>query len=285
MTARLESITTDDGWPVTITRFASDGPARATLLVAGATVVPQRFYRRFAEHAASGGYDVVTVDYRGVGASAPETLREVDIDFLDWARDLDAVLAHLGDVGPIAWVGHSFGGHALGLIAEPERVGAAYLFGTGAAWHGWMPRGESIRVRLLWRVVGPVLLRRHGHLPARWFGGGADTSSRMWYQWREWARRPHYFFDGPDGPRMRELFGRVTAPIASATATDDRWATPASRDAFATGFRSAPVERIDLDPVDRGLDAIGHMGYFRPASRVLWDRALDWLDDRVGRAS
>jgi predicted alpha/beta hydrolase len=32
-------------------------------------------------------------------------------------------------------------------------------FATGAGWHGWMPPLERLRVKLLWNVVGPVLVR------------------------------------------------------------------------------------------------------------------------------
>ena len=39
--------------------------------MAGATAVPQKFYRRFAEFARQQGYDTLTLDYRGIGQSAP----------------------------------------------------------------------------------------------------------------------------------------------------------------------------------------------------------------------
>ncbi|MCA4128600.1 hypothetical protein LDY98_20365, partial [Pseudomonas aeruginosa] len=59
-----------------------------------------------------------------------------------------------------------------------------------------------------------------------------------------------------------------------ATALDDPWAPPRSRDAFVEAYRNAPLETLDLRP-DGG--PLGHMGYFRAGAEALWDDALRWL--------
>ena len=64
-------LTTCDGYPLVATRYDACGTPRGNLLVAGATGVQQRFYRRFAEHAARQGLNVLTLDYRGVRHSRP----------------------------------------------------------------------------------------------------------------------------------------------------------------------------------------------------------------------
>jgi predicted alpha/beta hydrolase len=63
---------------------------------------------------------------------------------------------------PLFYVGHSFGGHALGLLPNHDRIARAYLFAMGAGWHGWMPPLERVRAQVLWNVVLPV--RRVVHL-------------------------------------------------------------------------------------------------------------------------
>ena len=81
-----------DGYPIATRHYEADD-ARARIVVAGATGVPQGFYRSFAAHAAGRGFDVLTFDYRGVGDSAPDTLRRFRMDYRDWARlDLASVL-------------------------------------------------------------------------------------------------------------------------------------------------------------------------------------------------
>lgn len=98
-----------DGYAIAATRYrpAQAGPLRPALVVAGATAVPQGFYRRFAEHAAARGYDTLTLDYRGIGLSAPETLRGFRMDYLDWGRlDLAAAVAAMQQDGrPVVVVG------------------------------------------------------------------------------------------------------------------------------------------------------------------------------------
>ena len=268
-----------DGQRFAATLFPARGERRGKLLVAGATAVPQGFYRAFAVHASARGYDALTLDYRGIGRSRPATLQGFEATFFDWARlDLTAAVDALAEPGvPLFYVGHSFGGHALGLLPHPDRISGAYLFGMGAGWHGWMPPLESLRVRLLWSVILPILVAWKGYVPSRIVAMGEDLPLGVYRDWRRWCSFPHYFFDDPAQPGLAEEYARVRTPIAAANSLDDRWAPPRSRDAFLErGYGSAPVERIDLDP--RKLSQLGHMGYFRRRARPLWDLALEWLE-------
>ena len=56
------------------------------IVLAGATGVPQGFYRYFAEAAVSRGFEVITFDSRGIGESAPKSLRGFEMNYLDWAQ-------------------------------------------------------------------------------------------------------------------------------------------------------------------------------------------------------
>ncbi len=261
----------------------ADGRCRGRIVVAGATGVPQRFYRRFAQHAASQGFETLTLDYRGIGLSKPAQLRGFEMDYLDWARlDLAAAVDACPDDGlPLFMVGHSYGGHAFGLLPDPGRVSGLYTFATGAGWHGWMPPLERLRVQLMWRLVGPLLTRWKGYLPWSLLGMGEDLPLGVYRQWRHWCRYPRYFFDDPAlATEMTARFANVRVPIVAANALDDPWAPPASRDAFMAGYSHAGWRAVDIDPADPGLrlGKIGHMGYFRPAAQPLWQAALDWFD-------
>ena len=268
-----------DGQRVAATRFPGRGVVRGNLLVAGATAVPQGFYRAFAEHASARGYATLTLDYRGIGRSRPATLKGVEVRFFDWARlDLAAAVDAMTDERvPLFYVGHSFGGHALGLLPNHDRIARAYLFAMGAGWHGWMPPLERLRVQVLWNVVLPVLTSCYGYMPSRMLGMGEDLPLGVYRDWRRWCSFPHYFFDDPAEPGLADEYGRVRTPIVAANSRDDPWAPPRSRDAFLEkGYRNAPVERIDIDP--RTLGEVGHIGYFRRSAQALWDGALDWFE-------
>lgn len=267
-----------DGYQLGARQFLAER-AVARIVVAGATGVPQRFYRRFADHAAARGYDVFTFDYRGVGESAPATLRGFRMDYRDWARlDLASVLTHARGDLPVHLVSHSFGGQALGLLPRPSLVTSMHALGTGSGWRGWMPRSEQLRVAFLWNAFGPVVVGTAGYLAWKRFGLGEDLPIDVYRQWKHWCRYPDYWFDDPQvGEEMAALFSRVTVPITATNAIDDRWGTPPSRDAFFTHYVNAELTMNDLRPGEIGCSRIGHMGYFRQGSEVLWDRILDTI--------
>lgn len=275
-----------DGYPIGATHIAPAAPSQGRLIIAGATGVPQRFYARFARFAAERGIAVWTLDYRGVGASRPASLRGFRMNYLDWARlDLAALLDHVaaqGD-GPLWMVGHSFGGHAIGLLPGHERIQRVVTFATGAGWHGWMPPLERLRVQVLWRLIGPALVGATGYLAWSRLGLGDDLPRDLFHQWRRWCQWPRYFFEDPELPGLAEQFATVRMPIRAVNAIDDRWAPPASRDAFMAHYGNAPVESVTLDPRTLGLRDIGHMGYFRPQAEALWEDTLAWLMGSRGR--
>ena len=276
------TLTASDGYALAALKYPALGPVRGHLIMAGATGVPQVFYRHFARFAAGQGYTTLTLDYRGVGLSKPASLRGFDMAYLDWARlDLAAAVdAMATDAVPLFMAGHSFGGHAFGLLPNHHRVARLYTCGTGAGWHGWMPKTEQLRVLLMWRVVGPLLTRWKGYLAWSQLGMGEDLPLGVYRDWRHWCSYPRYFFDDPAvSAHMTAQFDCVTTPIVAANALDDLWAMPASRDAFMAGYRNSPCELVDVDGPGRGVGAVGHMGYFRRQAQPLWADMLQWFSE------
>lgn len=274
ITEQVFTITAADGYTLSATRYEAIHPI-ANIIVAGATGVPQAFYRKFAKFAAQRGYSTVTFDYRGIGRSKPRSLKGFDASFLDWAQlDLAAVVdAVASQSSQTFMVGHSFAGHAFGLLPNHHKIAKFYTFATGAGWHGHMPRLEAIRVKTMWNVVLPALTYWKGYTPMSMLGMGEDLPFGVYAQWKHWCQFRHYFFDDPAMVRLKEQFAAVRTPIIAANAIDDLWATPQSRDAFFKAYRNAPVTQIDI-PLSQSLPAIGHMGYFRADAVPLWDDVL-----------
>lgn len=278
--AQAQQLTAADGYRLGAMHYPSLGRLRGRLVIAGATGVPQGFYKRFAQFAAAQGLEVWTLDYRGIGLSKPASLRGFEMNYLDWARlDLAALLSHVAARGdePLWMVGHSYGGHAFGLLPGKERVQRFATFATGAGWHGWMPPMERWRVLFMWRVLGPLIVRTHGYLAWSLLGMGADLPRDVFLQWRHWCQWPRYFFDDPEQAHLAQAFAQVNIPIRAINASDDKWAPPASRDAFMSAYHNAALELLTIEPSDWGMSHIGHMGYFRPQAEPLWQQTLDWL--------
>jgi predicted alpha/beta hydrolase len=278
------SLVTQDGYPIAARIFSCTGAVRARLIVAGATGVPQTFYQAFAEFAAAQGYETLTLDYRGIGLSKPATLKGFRMAYLDWAyQDLAAAVDHWhAEELPLYMVGHSFGGHAFGLLPNHHKVAKLYTFATGAGWHGWMPRSEQIKVQVMWKLLGPLLVRWKGYLAWSKLGMGADLPKGVFDDWKHWCQFPRYFFDDPAMAHVHGKFGSVSTPILAANATDDLWALPQSRDAFMSGYPTGVWQGVDIDPADVGLKGIGHMGYFRRQAQPLWRDALAWFEKGRG---
>ena len=273
-------LTASDGYAIGALNYASADRAVGRLIIAGATGVPQRFYGHFARFAASWNIDVWTLDYRGIGLSRPPDLRNLRMNYLDWARlDLAALLDHVAADRslPVWMVGHSYGGHAFGLLPGHERVQRFATFATGAGWHGWMPPLERMRVLAMWRVIGPLIVRSKGYLAWSLLNMGEDLPRDVFVQWRRWCQWPRYFFDDPEESHLSDTFAQVRTPIRAINATDDKWAPPASRDAFMSAYSNAPVESITITPASLGMKSIGHMNYFRPQAISLWQETLNWL--------
>src|SRR5688572_28227528 len=107
-----------DGTSLAATWFISDTPQDIVILIAPATGVTQEYYGEFGEWLTSFGFNVYTLDYRGIGRSRPAHIRNVMADMKDWSKDLDALISHVSRIHPrsqIVVLGHSVGGQLIGM--------------------------------------------------------------------------------------------------------------------------------------------------------------------------
>ncbi len=156
------AIVATDGYVLQAMRYPAQGVIAGRLIVAGATGVPQRFYSRFAQFAADQGLEVWTLDYRGIGLSRPERLQDLRMNYLDWARlDLAALLDHVARMGnePIWMVGHSYGGHAFGILPDASGSSASQHSPPARDGMDGCPPPSVLRVVFMWRVLGPLMVR------------------------------------------------------------------------------------------------------------------------------
>lgn len=282
--SQTTAIITDDGYRLLGTLYFAQSPLKGRMVVAGATAVPQGFYRRFALFCAEQGYETLTFDYRGIGWSKPTNLKGFRMNLLDWGQqDLAAAIDSMSDdTVPLYVVGHSYGGHALGLLPNHHLVKGLYVFGTGAGWHGYMPPLERVKVQLMWKTVLPALTYWKGYCPWAMLGLGEDLPIDVFLQWRHWCQYPRYFFDDPNMTGLAERYADVKTPIYAVNALDDLWALPKSRDAFLEAYRNAPQETLNLDPKMHNAK-IGHMGYFRQHAKPMWENTLAWFEHQTNQ--
>lgn len=272
-----------DGYPLGAHVWYPESlPARGVVLVHPATGVPEYLYFAFAQYVAQRGLLAVTYSYRGVDGSRPPRLRGFRARMRDWA-DLDVegvtrwALAAYPSL-PVYAVGHSFGGHAIGLCEGSNRLAAAVQVASHAgAMRVVTNRRERARITALMHWVAPPVTRLANYFPGRRLGFGEDLPAGVLLEWSYWTRLPHYFFDDPTFD-AEARFARVRTPILSLGFDDDLWATPAGIEMLVSRLHNARVTRRTIPAIRSDSGSIGHMGYFRQRSGAfLWPETVDWL--------
>ena len=257
-------------------------PARGVVLIHPATAVPERLYFAFAQYVAQRGLIAVTYSYRGIDGSRPSRLRGFRASMRDWADlDVEGVTRWAFKCYPslpIYAVGHSFGGHAIGLCESSNRLVAAVQIASHAgAMRVVGNRRERLRVTLMMHWLAPILVRLAGYMPGSKLGIGEDLPAGVLREWSKWTRLPNYFFDDPTLD-AEARFARVRTPILSMGFDDDLWATSMGLDILVSRLRNAPVTRRAISAKRSDAGSIGHMGYFRQRSGAfLWPVTVDWL--------
>ncbi|VVD76621.1 alpha/beta hydrolase [Pandoraea iniqua] len=268
-------------------------PARGVVLVHPATAVPERLYFAFAQYVAKRGLIAITYSYRGIDGSRPSRLRGFRARMRDWADlDVEGVTrwAHQQYPSlPLYAVGHSFGGHAIGLCESTNLLRAAVQVASHAGSMRVVTNlRERRRITLLMHWIGPPLTRAMGYMPGSRLGLGEDLPAGVFLEWSGWTRLENYFFDDPT-LHAEDRFARVRTPILAMGFDDDLWATPTGIEALVSRLRNATVVRRSIAAIRSDTGMIGHMGYFRQrAGAFLWPETIDWLlskgeaDDVVG---
>jgi predicted alpha/beta hydrolase len=259
--------------------------ARAALVVNAATGYPREFYLKFADYCAVRGYHTLVYDYRGMGGSAPAALATETARMSDWGLlDMPAALQYLATRFPslpLYTLGHSIGGWLLGCMSNQDRARAHVMIAVSTGYWGQQRFPFRYLALILWKVYGPLAIRRHGYVPKGRVWSGRSLPRGVFEQWRRWCLRPETFGADLQGEMRASQFEAVRAPLLHWGFSDDPIATPAAVEALLKFYPHARVERRWTAPRDVGVRRIGHQGFFLERHRdSLWRGVLDWLDAR-----
>ncbi|WP_442582318.1 alpha/beta hydrolase family protein [Mesorhizobium sp. ASY16-5R] len=267
-------------WP------GAHGGRKVTVIVNPATGVPARYYARYAAFLAAHRFDVLTYDYRGIGASRPARLHGCGYRWRDWGeQDFDAVLRFAKARDPESQclvVGHSIGGVLPGLAESAPTIDRMLTVGAQYAyWPDYAPE-RRLRLFLKWHVAMPLVTAACGYFPGRRLGWLEDLPAGVANEWS--FRRARMERSHPRAERQDVLrrFAAVTAPILAVTVSDDEFATPRAVRRALDYYRGAARSEALLTPADLGMETVGHFGLFhdRHASGF-WLDTLMWLRDGI----
>lgn len=271
----------EDGFLLAATIYMPRGPKHHAVLISSAAAVPRKIYKGLASYIAARGCVVMTYDYRGIGGSRPKSLAGFNAKMADWAeKDATSAVAWMRaryKTLPLSYVGHSFGGQALGLLHNNDQIARALLVASQAAhWKLFRPP-ENYRIYALMNFAGKPIANILGYVPGK-FGIGEDLPKGVFLQWTKWVMSERYYFDDPSLATALENYRNYRRPLMALCIDDDPWATRPAVDLLCSGFKATYPNVVTIKPADTGTTAIGHFGFFRPEHRdTLWKNAADWL--------
>lgn len=278
-------ITCSDGYVLTGHHFRSaDARARGVVVIACATGVLATYYHRYAMFLAQQGFSAITFDYRGIGASAPASLKGFHARWYDWGYlDLDAVLRWVRSQYPnteMHLVGHSFGGFGVGLAKSAHELTRILTVG---AQHAYLPDYAPKQRRafiLRWHLLMPLLALRDGYLTGRERGWLEDLPRGVAFDWARSRKDFTQVWPRQIRERLRAHQQGVTAKILAVAATDDPFATESAIRRALSYTASATAETVRLVPSAFGCSEIGHFALFHSRfADTFWKQSLDWLID------
>ncbi|OWT54208.1 alpha/beta hydrolase family protein [Candidimonas nitroreducens] len=281
-----------DGYPLgaTVHRPDKSGNSSNVAIINCATGVKAAYYSRYARFLAAHGYTAITYDYRGIGASRPESLRKLQASKFDWGnKDFAGVLNWAAREFPaarIAVVGHSIGGVVPGFSASSARIDRMLTVGAQFAyWKDYAPRARY-PMFLKWHIFMPLVTRLMGYFPGRRLGWLEDLPAGVAY---EWAFRKATLGAEPGGSANAHAlapdtdparyFPTLRCPMLAYSITDDPYATPAAVRRLLAYYTGCERSYVLVRPEELHLPSIGHFAFFHDRFRdTLWRETLAWLD-------
>ncbi|MDM0045183.1 alpha/beta fold hydrolase [Variovorax dokdonensis] len=271
----------EEGASIAVRRYLPEGTPHASVVIGGAMGVRQAFYEPFARWLAGQGVSVWTFDYRGVGDSlAATSLRDVDADLMDWARDYEAVIdaakAALPQA-PLYLLGHSLGAQLPGFLERPQQVDGLISIAAGSGY--WRENAPRLKRSILyfWFVLVPLATRLWGYFPGRRLRKVGDLPRGVILQWRRWCLDPRYSV-GAEGEAAARSYARVRFPVLALSMTDDELMTFEGTRSLLSLYPAAPQSLQRIAPADVQARRIGHFGFFREQfSQSLWPRLIGQL--------
>lgn len=259
-------------------RFEPVGDALATVVIAPALGVKQRFYQPFACWLRDQGYRVITFDYYGIGQSVDQPLKRIQSSLTDWAEhDIPAVIDYANACQPgipLIWFGHSLGGQIIGMAPNHHKLDKMITVASGTGY--WREASQQVRrtAWLLWYLAVPISLPLVGYFPGKRLNMIGDMPAAAMKEWSRWCRSHNYLFDHISHKQSLR-YQAFQAPITAFHLTDDELLQKTNVERLLSHYPHATSTLIDLHPGMTPHDRIGHFNVFRSRfQQSLWQKNL-----------
>jgi predicted alpha/beta hydrolase len=240
---------------------------KETILLNPATGIRKEYYFNFVQYLVQQGYRVLVYDYRGIGESAPATLKGFTAYMHEWATlDMNGALDYLikeKNTTDVIWIGHSIGAQLMGIINNRQSIKSVIGINTSTGYWAYFPFPYNLLTFLLWNVVSPLPTLMAGYAPMNRFGWGEPLPKHVFLEWRNWCTQANHFTAFLKNHTGKELFDDFTAPITIIHSTDDYIANSKTVSKLLEFYPNSKKQVMNLHPADYKLKSIGHTGIFR----------------------
>ncbi len=258
---------------------------KAAVMLAPATGIKRQFYQNFAQFLADKGYGVITFDNEGIGESLDDDIAKSTASLISWGRhDMTAVLDRLMQEFPNTTyhlVGHSAGGQLFGLM--PNHAKLTSVFNVACSSGQIRNMAMPYRAKAMYFMNGfmPVSNLVFGYAKNSKVGMGEDLPKNVAKQWRDWCNGSGYVKTAFGKTLQHHYYDEVTLPALWLNAPDDDIANDKNVADMIRVFPNMQATTKTLNPQDYGLKQIGHMKFFSRQNQVLWQLAIDWLEQQA----
>jgi predicted alpha/beta hydrolase len=273
----MDGYTLQGLWAVPVAAY------KGTIIINAATGIKKEFYIRFAQYLVQNGYRVLLYDYRGIGASAPKSLKGFHAYMHEWGTlDMNAALnfaIQQKAADNIIWIGHSVGAQMMGLLDQRHKISKVIAINASTGYWNYFTPPYNIVVLGLWLFIGPLLTFTHGYAPMHKIGWGEPLPRNVYFEWRKWCLSKTHFKSFLQKKITADNFIDFSAPIIAIHTSDDYIANKKTVAKLLEFYPNCPTKTICLKPSDYGFKKIGHTAIFRHKhEQAIWPMIIEQIE-------
>ena len=248
----------------------------------GASAVKE-FYLNFCSHLCDAGYTVIMFDYRGIGESRPDSLKNFKGSIGDWGMlDMPGILKWVNINYPNEKkfiVAHSMGGQIIGLMNNINLVDAIVSIGSSYGnWKNYSGKNKYISAITLFGYF-PIALKLFGYLPLKKLGKGEDLPLDAGKELMSWCKGNNIHSKIMNQNKIPNYYHDIKKSIKAYFLEDDNIATAKTIPMYKADFSNALLYIEIIKPSEVGVDKIGHYGFFsEKVKNKLWNKPLEWIE-------
>jgi predicted alpha/beta hydrolase len=259
------------------------GAYKDVIILNSATGVKKEYYINFARYLVQNGYCVLLYDYRGIGASAPKSLKGFKAFMHQWGTlDMNAALDYVIEekkFTSVIWMGHSVGAQMMGLLKNRKLIKKVIGINTSIGYWKYFHFPYNWMVFFLWNGPGPLSTLISGYAPMNKFGWGEPLPSGVYFEWRKWCHNKNHFSDLIVQYTGKGVFEDFNVPFTVIHSTDDYIANTKTVNKLLEFYPNTINKVITLNPRYFGIKHIGHTGIFRKSNvNTLWPIIIDAIE-------